>query len=93
MKIFDMHIHTGNGAVEQNKLLEQMEKCGVYGGALISACPEEATASLLRLPYRERLNNILDWTKDSHDRLIPVLWVHPYEKSACKKQAPICNRY
>lgn len=84
MKIYDMHIHTGDGAVEPNKLLEQMEKCGVYGGALISACPEEATASLLKLPYRERLNNILEWTKDSHDRLIPVLWVHPYEKNACK---------
>lgn len=83
MKIYDMHIHTGEGPANQSFLLEQMEKCGVYGGALISACPEEATASLLKLPYKERVKNILEWTKDSDNRLIPILWVHPLEKNIC----------
>ncbi len=83
MKIYDMHIHTGEGPANQSYLLEQMEKCGVYGGALVSACPEEATASLLKLPYKERVKNILEWTKDSNNRLIPVLWVHPLEKNIC----------
>ncbi len=82
MKIYDMHIHIDKGSVNKNYLLEQMEKSGVYGGALISACPMEATASLLKLPYKERLKNLLEWTKDEDGRLIPVLWVHPYEKNA-----------
>ncbi len=81
MKIFDMHIHTGDGEIRQNYLLEQMEKSGVWGGALISACPEEAAPDLFKLPYKERIENIMAWTKGYEDRLIPILWVHPFEKN------------
>lgn len=84
MKIYDMHIHTGEGEPCQHRLLERMEQAGVYGGALISACPEEATANLYCLPYRERLKNIQQWTKGQETRLFPILWVHPHEKDACE---------
>lgn len=81
MKIFDMHIHTGEGPVEQNYLLDRMAQSGVYGGGLISACPEEATGSLYKLPYPQRLKLLLDWTKGQEERIIPILWVHPDEKN------------
>ncbi len=82
MKIFDMHIHINSQNPEQNDLLEQMEKAGVYGGGLISPCPQEATAALLKQSYKERLETTLAWTRGQEDRLIPILWVHPYEKDA-----------
>ena len=52
MKIFDMHIHSASEKVEQNYLLEQMEKSGVFGGGIISCPPVESTAALLKLPYK-----------------------------------------
>ena len=84
MRIYDMHIHTGYGAPTPEKLLEEMAKCGVYGGALISACPNEATANLYKLDYKERLKNILEWTEGNDGRLIPILWVHPDEPNICE---------
>lgn len=84
MKIFDMHIHVGSEKIEQNYLLEQMEKSGVYGGGIISACPLEAKASLIKMPFKERLENVLNWSKDHEDRFYPILWVHPEEKDVLK---------
>lgn len=84
MKIYDMHVHITGDAPNQQYLLEQMEKSGVYGGGLISACPEESNCALGQLPYRQRLRNLLDWTRDQEGRLIPILWVHPHEKDACE---------
>lgn len=82
MRIYDMHIHINSPKAEQGYLLEQMEKAGVYGGGLISPRPEESTSSLFIQPYKERLATVLEWTKNQDDRLIPILWVHPYEKDA-----------
>ena len=80
MKIYDMHIHTGFGEPKPGYLIEKMEEAGVYGGALISACPKESTiGNLLCLDYKERIDNLLRWTRES-DRLFPVLYVHPHEK-------------
>jgi len=79
MKIFDMHIHVGSEKIEQNYLLDQMEKSGVYGGGIISACPEKNTADLIKMPFKERLTNVLKWSKGYEGRLIPILWVHPDE--------------
>ena len=79
MKIFDMHVHVGSEKIEQNYLLEQMEASGVYGGGIISACPEKALADLIHMPFKERLSNVLDWSKNHEERLIPILWVHPDE--------------
>lgn len=72
-----MHIHTGCGEPQPEKLIDSMQSAGVYGGAIISACPEDSTAALFSLPYNERLKNVLAWTKN--DRLFPVLWVSPFE--------------
>ena len=82
MQTFDMHIHINSPNAEQSYLLEQMEKAGVCGGGLISPCPEESSAALLKQPYKERLKTVLDWTKNQDGRLFPILWVHPYEKDA-----------
>ena len=79
MKIFDMHIHVGNDKIDQNYLLEKMEASGVYGGGIISACPESAVADLIKMPFKERLDNVLNWSKNHEDRLFPILWVHPDE--------------
>jgi predicted TIM-barrel fold metal-dependent hydrolase len=64
---------------DKNNLLEKMEMAGVYGGGLISPCPLQSKAPLLKLEYKERLKSVLDWTKNSNGRLIPILWVHPEE--------------
>ena len=58
MKKFDTHIHINSENIEQNYLLEHMEKAGVYGGGLISCPPEEATTALLKMPFKERLENV-----------------------------------
>ena len=85
LKIYDMHIHAGSEKIERNYLIEQMEKSGVYGAGLISACPEDATADLYSLPFKERLNHVLEWSKGYENRIIPILWIHPFEKDACEK--------
>lgn len=85
MKIYDMHIHVNSKNVEQNYLLEQMEEAGVYGGGLISCSPEEATAALLKMPFKERLGNVLKWRKGLEGRIFAGLWVHPEEKDVCLK--------
>ena len=78
MKIYDMHVHVNGGVPSPSRLLSKMEEAGVYGGALFSAAPEISAVSLARLPYRQRIKDLLAWCGDS-GRLIPVLWVHPFE--------------
>ena len=83
MKRYDMHVHINSEVVDRGYLLGKMEESGIWGGGLISACPEESGDALLALPYRERVKNLLKWTQED-DRLIPILWVHPHEKDACE---------
>ncbi len=78
MKIFDMHIHVGCEKTDKSYLLDKMAESGVYGGGIISPCPMESSADLYRLPFKERLENVLSWKEDN--RLFPILWVHPEEK-------------
>ncbi len=85
MKIYDMHVHINNEIPDHAYLFDQMEQAGVYGLGLISPCPMEAKAPLLKLEYKERLKCLLQWTKDYPERLIPVLWVHPDERDIEKK--------
>lgn len=82
MKVFDMHIHVRSGPVEQNYLLEQMEKSGVWGGGIISSYPNIEKS--VGVPYKERLENVLAWKKNQEGRLFSQLWVHPFEKNAEK---------
>ncbi|MBQ7475659.1 MAG: amidohydrolase family protein [Clostridia bacterium] len=79
MKIYDMHVHVNGGEPEPAGLLSKMEDAGVYGGAVFSAEPEPSSAPLQKLPYRERLKNVLDWCRGVDGRLFPILWVHPFE--------------
>lgn len=81
MKIYDMHVHIDRKGTDKGKLFERMNEAGVYGAALFSLPPEDSTAPFERAPYRERMKSLKDWT-DGEDRLIPVLWVSPFEKDA-----------
>jgi len=80
MKIYDMHIHVDTGTPDSAKLLADLQNAGVYGGGIISAAPVESKENLLSLDYRDRVKNVLEWCKGSDDRLIPMLWVNPFEK-------------
>lgn len=76
MKIYDAHVHTDPGTPEPNRLLENMEECGVYGAGLYSLEPFYDPDGF------RRLKNLTEWTHDCPDRLIPVFWIHPREEKA-----------
>lgn len=80
MKIYDMHIHTDGVDFDRETLLAEMEKAGVYGGCIFSPQPKENNAKI-GLPFRARLDRILEITKGYEDRLFPILWVHPDEEN------------
>ena len=90
MKIYDMHIHTWGMNIDSKKLLNDMEKAGVYGGCIFSEPP------LLDNPdigevfkrgkcFEERMNTLKKWTKGYEGRLFPVLWIHPDEENIMDK--------
>ena len=78
MKIFDMHIHTDGVEFDREAMLAEMEKAGVFGGCIFSPQPVESNAEI-GLPFRARLDRILEITRGCEDRLFPILWVHPDE--------------
>ena len=84
MKIYDMHIHSRHGEPKPEELLEKMEQAGVYGGVLLSPAPMDYKKGqyICQMPYKERLAHVMKWTKNSHGRLFPFLWVNPFEKDA-----------
>ncbi|MBO7217299.1 MAG: amidohydrolase family protein, partial [Clostridia bacterium] len=82
--IYDMHIHVGAGPINQNYLLEQMEKSGVYGGGIISDYPVLKNGVYKGVPYKERMEKVVAWKKGYEGRLFSYLWVHPFEKNAEK---------
>lgn len=84
MRIYDMHIHAENGSPSSGALIERMEKSGVYGGAVFSRRPMEAGGEP-RADYKERIENVLEWTKGYDGRLFPILWIHPSEKNLNEK--------
>lgn len=79
MKIFDMHIHMGDDKVNQGYLIEQMEKAGVYGGVIMSACHEYSDNDVYAAPQKQRLDQVMQWAHGYEDRFFPFLWVHPFE--------------
>ena len=80
MKIYDMHIHTDGVEFDRETLLAEMGKAGVYGGCIFSPQPKENNPEV-GLPFRRRLDRILEITRGYEDRLFPVLWVHPDEEN------------
>ena len=85
MKIYDAHMHTGFGTPDAMALLGKMEEAGYYGGILLSAAPDVTPQEDAFLPFKERIDNVLEWTRGSEGRLYPFLWVHPFEKDICEK--------
>lgn len=80
MKRFDMHIHCHEAPVDPEKLLAQMDACGIYGGVLFSHYPKESQPE--GFDAETRMNQVLDICRDYPDRLFPVLWIHPHEPNA-----------
>lgn len=91
MNIYDMHVHAEGGMPNPDKLIENMEKAGVYGGTVISVRPEESYGRC-KMNYEDRLKNVLAWTKGYEDRLFPVLWIHPREENALQKVRDAADR-
>ena len=80
MKIFDMHIHGNDYAPNPEELLKKLEDAGVWGCCVFSNrpdydVPEEGTS------FDERLTEVLNWSKGYEDRIIPVVWINPYEEN------------
>lgn len=80
MKRFDIHIHAYNTSIEPEKMLEDMEKAGIYGGCIFSNWPDRAN-NKLGTSFDVRLEEVLAWTKGFENRLFPVMWIHPYEEN------------
>lgn len=80
MKRFDMHIHCHEAPVDPEKLLAQMDECGIYGGVLFSHYPKESQPD--GFDAETRMNQVLEICRDYPDRLFPVLWIHPHEPNA-----------
>lgn len=86
MKIFDMHTHSGNIQPNPKQLIEKMEAAGVYGGCVFSCEPKNnivdaEAAEKYNMPFKKRLEKVLEWTKGYEDRLFPILWIHPDEEN------------
>ena len=84
MKIYDMHIHAWGGEAKPEALLSAMDAVGVYGGAVFSASPYEAIPDR-SATFEERLEEALAWSKGTDGRIVPVLWIHPYEENIIEK--------
>ena len=78
MKIYDCHIHAKGTTPDPVRLLEQMAEAGVYGGCIFSNRPLRYNGNA-GTSLDDRIEELKLWTKDYEGRLIPVLWIHPYE--------------
>lgn len=84
MKIFDGHIHAFNTEITPSKLIEELDRAGVYGCCVFSNFPKEHNVET-GTDFNERLSEVLSWQKGYEDRIFPVLWIHPYEENAIEK--------
>ena len=78
MKIFDCHIHARNEKPDPIQLLERMDEAGVWGGCIFSTRPQRYNG-YIGYTLDQRLEELQAWTHGYEDKLIPVLWIHPYE--------------
>lgn len=74
---FDMHIHCGDQPIDPEKLLQQMQQCGIYGGVLFSHYPQGYKPD--GWSAKDRIEQVLNACRNHPDRLFPVLWIHPHE--------------
>ena len=84
MKIFDMHIHARGTKPVPEKMLEAMDKVGVFGGCVFSDHPIEGTEPG-GSDFETRLKEVLAWSEGYEDRIFPVLWIHPMEENIIEK--------
>ena len=78
MRIFDAHIHARGTRPDPVLLLERMAQAGVFGGCVFSTRPLRYNGNI-GYTLDQRLEELRGWTKDYEDRLVPVMWIHPYE--------------
>lgn len=79
MKIMDMHIHMWREKGDPLDLLGRMEGAGVYGGCIFSRPPLEYSREI-GCDFEDRLEEVLEFCKESGERLYPILWIHPDEE-------------
>lgn len=75
MRIFDGHTHLGL-AEGDGKILEELDKAGVFGACVFSAPPLEFSKKMGKA-FDIRLSEVLNFCDG--ERLFPILWIHPYE--------------
>lgn len=93
MKVFDMHIHAFNQVPDPQSLLRNMETAGVWGGCVFSNYPENMKIrSRCGTDFQTRMAELEGWTRESDGRLLPVLWIHPYEDGAVEKAVEASER-
>ena len=80
-KIFDMHIHLWSEEGNPDHLINRFNEAGIYGGAVFSEAPAEMKMGGSG-NGQERLKRVLSFTGKDPEKLIPVLWIHPYEEGA-----------
>lgn len=90
MKVFDTHIHSEPGNIDPVKLLDDMKKAGVWGGAVFSPDPESPLGG--GFSYEVRMDCLSKWKVEEEDRILPVLYIHPYEKDAIAKARDAVDR-
>lgn len=78
---YDMHCHAATYpiAVEAQTVLEKLGEAGIYGTSVFSVSPGKRP--FRNLPsVMERAENLLQFCAQSENRLVPVLYLHPYEE-------------
>lgn len=84
MKKIDMHIHAYNREVNPETLLGNLESAGLSGCCVFSTRPDNAYPEE-GIPFEQRLEEVLSWSRGYEDRIFPVLWIHPFEDNIMEK--------
>ena len=81
MKRFDMHIHleppyrSAQDDSLAQEALKNLAEAGLDGGCIFSPNPKDRDQRFI--PYQQRMDALLAYTRGHEDRLFPVFWVHP----------------
>ena len=86
MKRFDMHIHleppyrSAQDDSLAQEALKNLAESDLDGGCIFSPNPKDRDQRFI--PYQQRMDALLAYTRGHEDRLFPVFWVHPDEPDA-----------
>lgn len=87
-RLLDTHIHIDNGAVpEPKRLLDSMDRAGVDRAVLLAEEPSyfEKSLSVKKADNAGRMERLMQWTKDTDGRLLPVYFIDPTERDAIEQ--------